>query len=33
MSISVATGFHPFECGVRLFRGLQGNQRGGTSDG
>jgi hypothetical protein len=31
MSISVATGFHRFVCGVRLFRGLQGKQRGGTS--
>jgi len=33
MSISVATGSHRFVCGVRLFRGLQGKQRGGTSDG
>jgi hypothetical protein len=28
MSISVATGFHRFVCGVRPFRGLQGKQRG-----
>jgi hypothetical protein len=26
MSISLATGFHRFVCGVRLFRGLQGKQ-------
>jgi hypothetical protein len=31
MRISVATGSRQFVCSVRLFRGLQGKQGGGTS--